>query len=201
MARRSEHSRDELKALILDAAWDIVGSEGGEGLSARRIAKDIGYAPGTIYNLYKSMDDLVLHVNAKTLDLLGDVLNSDVCNKEGVSAEGNMKTMARLYMDFANDYHTYWLMLFTYQLPEERKSVGWYQEKVDGLFKPLECLVLPFYNDVNEGKKAAKVLWASIHGLCFLQETRKIPVMSGGEGVFEMSDYLIDTFVKGLKVH
>ena len=59
MARRSDHSRDELKALILDCAREIAEEEGLRGLTARRIATEIGYAPGTIYNLFSNLDDLI----------------------------------------------------------------------------------------------------------------------------------------------
>ncbi len=68
MARRKDHSREELKDLILQAAWKIVGAEGYEGLTARRVAAEIGYAPGTIYNLFASMDDLCQQLCGRTLD-------------------------------------------------------------------------------------------------------------------------------------
>jgi AcrR family transcriptional regulator len=201
MARRSDHSRDELKELILNTSWSIVGSEGFDGLSARRIAKEIGYAPGTIYNLYQSMDDLILHVNARTLDILYTVLSAEECNDDKQCSAENMKTMARLYMEFAQTHRPYWLMLFRHQLPEARKSMGWYQDKIDLLFKPLEGVLTPFYSESDNRKKrvSARVLWASIHGLCFLQETGKIPVVSKGEEVPDMAGFLIDTFVRGIE--
>lgn len=67
MARRSDHTRDELRTLILEAAWSIIGQENAEGLTARRVASEIGYAPGTVYNLFESMDDLILNINLRTL--------------------------------------------------------------------------------------------------------------------------------------
>ena len=70
MARRNDHTREELKDLIIEESWRIIEKHGFEGLTARRIAKNIGYAPGTIYNMFISMDDLYLQLNAKTLDLL-----------------------------------------------------------------------------------------------------------------------------------
>lgn len=200
MARRNDHSRDELKDIILNTAWEIVGTDGVEGLSARRIAKDIKYAPGTIYNLFESMDDLILHINARTLDLLYEVLNAKECHDNTKTPATNMKVMAHRYMAFAQEYRPYWLMLFRHPLPESRKNMKWYKDKIDQLFTPLERLLSPSFSDTDNRKLcvAARVLWASIHGLCFLQETGKIPVISKNNKTPDMAGFLIDTFVRGI---
>lgn len=202
MARRSDHTREELKQLILDKAWKIAGKKGFEGLTARAIAAEAGYAPGTIYNLFKSMDDLILQINARTLDLLYETLSNPACNDPKKSPSGNMKAMAASYMAFARDYRPYWLMLFHFRLPEGRKVQKWYQGKIDALFEPLEKLLTPLFTErqKNKRKMAARVLWSSVHGLCFLQETGKVSIVSGDDGqAGDMAAYLIDTFLAGLK--
>jgi AcrR family transcriptional regulator len=60
MARRSDHSRDELYNLAMTAARDIVRREGMAALTARGLATAIGYSPGTLYNLFDSLDELAL---------------------------------------------------------------------------------------------------------------------------------------------
>jgi AcrR family transcriptional regulator len=198
MARRSDHTREEIRELILDESWKIIGSEGFEGLTARGIAGRIGYAPGTIYNIFNSMDDLALHTNARTLDLLFDVLSDPASGAAGVPTEG-LKILARRYMAFTKEYRPYWLMLFNREVPEGRKDLEWYQEKIDRLFAPLEDLLARYFGPRDKRKAvAARVLWASVHGLCILQGTGKIPVVKDGGSVPDMADYLIDTFVKGI---
>jgi AcrR family transcriptional regulator len=44
---------------ILDAARDILASEGYEGLSMRKVARRIDYSPTAIYLHFKDRDDLV----------------------------------------------------------------------------------------------------------------------------------------------
>lgn len=201
MARRSDHNREELKRMILDSAWRIVTGKGFEGLTARAVAKDIGYAPGTIYNLFDSMDDLYLSVNALTLDKLYKVLSDpSICSSEKTVLE-NMKAMAGLYMTFAHENRAHWLMLFTHHLPEGQKIPQWYQEKIDLLFQPLEELLKPYYDDDEDKKRkiAARALWASIHGVCFLEQTGKLPVMDDKDmQARAMVDYLIESFFRGL---
>ncbi len=76
MGRRSDHSRDNLRAMILEAARAILAADGLRGLTARRIAKAIGYSPGTLYNFFTNIDELILHVNAQTLDVVYDRLSA-----------------------------------------------------------------------------------------------------------------------------
>ncbi len=201
MARRSDHTRDELKEVILNASWKIIEKHGFSGLTARRIANDIGYAPGTIYNIFSSMDDLYLAVNSMTLDKLYDTLSSTECQAPKKTPIQNIKKMAQLYRAFTKKHRSHWLMLFTYILPKGKKPPSWYQEKITRLFEPLENLLKPFYSEKQSRKRkmAARVLWASVHGICFLEETGKIPLISNQENPPDMTGYLIDNFVSGIQ--
>lgn len=201
MARRSDHTREELKKAILDSSWKIVKKDGFSGLTARHIALDIGYAPGTIYNIFGSMDDLYLNVNSMILDKLYETLSSAECQSPKRSPALNMKKMAQRYRAFTKKNRQHWLMLFTYILPSQKKPPLWYQEKVTRLFEPLEELLIPFYTEKQSRKRkmAARVLWASVHGICFLEETGKIPLISNQENPPDMTGYLIDNFISGIK--
>ncbi len=201
MARRADHTKEELKAIIINAAWDIAGKGGAEILTARKIAAEIGYAPGTIYNNFKSMDDIYLLVNARTLDMLYEVLSSDQCTNPSRPLLQNLKTMASVYTRFAQEYKPYWLMLFSSHLPESRTSNEWYKEKIECLFDPLEKLLEPLFLPKQKKKKriATRTLWASIHGLCFLQETGRMPDIDGQGHTQTMAHYLIETYIAGIQ--
>ena len=70
MGRRSIHTAEELRELILKAATELIESDGLAGLSAREVARRIGYSPGTLYNVFDNLDDLVLTIEARLLDRL-----------------------------------------------------------------------------------------------------------------------------------
>ena len=74
MPPRGEHSRSELRALILAAAGEIAEADGLRGLTARAIAGRIGYSPGTLYNIFADLDDVVIQLNGATLDALHETL-------------------------------------------------------------------------------------------------------------------------------
>ena len=44
--------------MAMAAAREIAEKEGLRGLTARRIAREIGYTVGTLYNLFDNLDDL-----------------------------------------------------------------------------------------------------------------------------------------------
>ncbi|MGB2336434.1 MAG: TetR/AcrR family transcriptional regulator, partial [Alcanivorax sp.] len=74
MARRNQHSREELQALAIDAVRELVVEQGLGKLSVRKVAEKIRYTPGMLYHVFANLDDLILHANAATLDtLLGDM--------------------------------------------------------------------------------------------------------------------------------
>ena len=51
MGRRSQHTSEDLHTLILEGSEQIIAAHGLAGLSAREIARSVGYSPGTIYNI------------------------------------------------------------------------------------------------------------------------------------------------------
>ena len=68
MGRRSDHSRDEIQKMAIDAAAKIVETEGFQSVTARKVASKIGYTVGTLYHVFRNFDDLVIHMNAQTID-------------------------------------------------------------------------------------------------------------------------------------
>lgn len=201
MARRNDHTRQELQDIIVEEAWKIIEKDGLEGLTARKIAKIIGYAPGTIYNIFNSMEDLYLQINSKTLDLFFGHLHASNCLDKNHAPIENLKAMALCYLNFAKQYKPFWLMLFNVQVSNDRPDPKWLHDKIDQLFTPLEELLTPYFTDKEaiERKTAARVLWASVHGLCFLQETNKISIVNEESTAQDMSDLLIDTFIAGIE--
>ena len=124
MARRSDHTREELKDLILASATKIIEKEGFSALTARKIASDIGYTPGTLYNVFQSMDGLTLALNGITLEKLLPVLaQSKEVNKDKAPEE-IMKAMAREYRDFATTNRERWLMMFKHEISDEESPNG-----------------------------------------------------------------------------
>lgn len=197
MARRSDHSREHLKDMALNAAIRIVETEGFEKLTARRLAGEIGYTPGTLYNIFGSMDGLYYAINALTLETLLNTLAK--AGLKTADAQESLMEMAGAYIGFAHKNTHLWLMLFN--APLTGSPPDWYAEKIESVFIPLEKALLSLY-DENTPKQeitlAARTLWAAVHGICYLEITQKGPLTSTRKKTLEMASYLIRHLINGI---
>ena len=173
MGRRSEHTPDALRELIIEACEAIISEDGLAGLSAREIAKRVGYSPGTIYNVFDSLDDLILQVEARVLDGLDARLAA--LKNEG-SADDLVLTLARAYLAFTTERPRLWNLLFEHHLPTTMQVPAWYQHKLDQLLERVETVVRPIVRDqdASRARIAARVLWAGVHGITSLATTGKL---------------------------
>jgi AcrR family transcriptional regulator len=114
MARRSEHSLEELKAMVLDAAEAIVIEEGLSALKVRKVAVEIGYTVGSIYMVFANMADLIMHINARTLDNIAGQLEQ----VQDCAADQCIEALAQTYLSYASQNLNRWSMLFEYRLPQ-----------------------------------------------------------------------------------
>jgi AcrR family transcriptional regulator len=168
MARRKDHSPEELKVAILGSAKKLIYSKGLSGLTARALAKDIGYTPGTIYNFYRDMDALVTEVNYMTLKRLHEYCFGRVRQaKAGYEAA---RTLAYAYIDFASENERAWRTLFIEtNRAKNTKLPAHYRQCVADLFRLIETTLQKNLNiAANEAKKTARMLWASLHGITSL---------------------------------
>ena len=74
----------------LDAAQDIIQNQRFVGLSAREVARRIEYSPGTIYNMFENLDDVVLHVEARVLDALDKRLSAVLADGDSSDRVGRL---------------------------------------------------------------------------------------------------------------
>jgi AcrR family transcriptional regulator len=194
MARRYKHSLEEIRTMILNSAEAIVVEEGYAALNARKLAMDIGYTAGSIYMVYDSMTDLVLHINAKTLDEITAHLEDSQLKKKKVSA----KALVRSYFKYAHKNLNRWRLLFEYRLPQNTPLPEWYQQHVDKNFSKIETL---FSKTIPErigidNKLAVQALWGGLHGIYTLS-------VSNAPGAVKVSDIeasmvlLVENFVSG----
>ena len=56
MGRRSEHTKKQLKELIITASIKLISEIGPSAFGTRAIAKEIGYSFGTIYHVYGDLE-------------------------------------------------------------------------------------------------------------------------------------------------
>jgi AcrR family transcriptional regulator len=196
MARRSDHTPEALRALILDAAEAIVATDGLSTLTARGIAARIGYSPGTIYHLFANLDEVVLHVEARVLERLEQTLASLPPAKD---PETGLKTLANAYLAFTFANRRLWGMLFEHALPNGVATPDWYAERLGQLLAVLERALQPFFRaeHASERVRAARVLWASVHGIASLSVADKLTNVTI-DTAGALIDDLVTTYITGI---
>jgi AcrR family transcriptional regulator len=115
MGRRSDHSRDELHALILSAGADLLAEVGLAGFSAREVARRVGYSIGTIHNVFGNTDGLITAINTRSFGLWAAHLD------ERLAAAGDGDRIAALvdgYFGFARANTGLWTAIFDHRLPQ-----------------------------------------------------------------------------------
>ena len=195
MGRRSIHTPEELRELIIEAATEILEHDGLEGLSAREIAKRINYSPGTLYNVFENLDDLLLTIEARLLDRLAERLaRTDTSG----TPQQRLQRLAQAYVAFTQEQPKLWNLLSQHRMPAGRDVPGWYQAKLECLLVPLEDALTPLLDDANGARRrAARTLWASVHGVTSLATTDKLAHVTGHAGGVLIDD-LVSTYLAGL---
>jgi len=188
--------------MILDSAEQIIVRDGVAKLTARQIATDIGYTVGSIYMVFPSMADVVMHFNASTLDNIADRL-AMVREQEQVVLEQCLEELAKAYLNYASRNFNRWHILFDYRPNEINKiEIDWFQQRIDALIIqfaiPLQKLAP--HRPTSEITLAAKSLWASIHGIGVLFLVGK-PIASPPEQLHESAVLLVRSFIHGWKHH
>ncbi len=197
MGRRADHTREELHELALTAARTIVSADGLRGLTARGVARGIGYTIGTIYNLFDDLDDLIVHLNGTTLDALYEAVTAEPV---GHGPEAALRAYARRYKEFTDTHPKLWRALFEHQLPDGYVRPRWYEPKVIRLLGLAERALEPFFepDQTTLRQHHARVLWSSLYGICSLAQSQKI---NEGETATALTDTLITTYLAGLSAH
>jgi len=197
MARRSEHSQQEIKDMVLNAAETIVVEEGFDKLKVRKIAMDIGYTVGSIYMVFDNMADLIMHIKGHTLDDIATQLNAIDATE---TAEQKIVLLAKTYLLFASNNFNRWRMIFEHQLAENEKVPDEYQQKVNQIFRIVEVEFeqLSSTHTDEQSKQAARALWSGVHGICTLSLTGKLDLL-GVDSIENTVVLLVENFIAGWK--
>lgn len=165
MGRRSDHSRDQLREMIISEGHRQMSEVGFARFSAREVAKAIGYSIGTLYNVFGSYDQLILAINGRTLDLwLGD-LEARLAGQ----AVGRLHAAVCAYFEFAMRHGNAWTALYDFRLPDNEAMPEDYQRKVTAI---TEVVVREIAAALPAGHKdkapaLARSLLATVHGHCY----------------------------------
>jgi len=166
MGRRSDHSRSELAAMILTEGHRQLAEVGYARFSARELAKRIGYSVGTLYNVFGSLDLLMLAINGVTLDGWRAYLELRL---EASPPDQRLKSAISAYFEYAVLNGHAWTALYDFRLPVGDVAPASYTAKVEAIFEVVIAEIAAVLAPERRihAPALARSLLASVHGHCF----------------------------------
>ena len=200
MARRSDHTREQLKEMALVAAEQLLSEKSASELSTRQIATKMGYTVGTLYQIFKNLPDLLLHVNARTLKKLYD--DCQQLELVQLNPEQVILSYANVYLSFAHSHAGLWEVIFDNTIINDDELPDWYLGQVNSLFSLVESQLKIIRPEASELEitKTSRVLWSSVHGICTLSINNNLFAQSACNSS-ELIDSLIYNFLSGWRTH
>lgn len=156
--------RDALRARLIEAAEKRMEVNGLTGLRARDITKDAGCALGGLYTAFGDLDDLVLHINARTLDRLSDALAAAM---DDLAPKDALLAIALEYGHFAEANRPLWDALFDHKPAKDAPTPDWFIDRqravMSHVVTPLHALQ-PGLTEADLHLRA-RTYFSAIHGI------------------------------------
>jgi AcrR family transcriptional regulator len=160
----------------------------------REVARRIGYTVGALYLVFENLDDLIVHLNERTVMELRESLERI---RGRASQPGqNLRLLVAAYFGFALLHTARWRLVFEHRLPEGQKAPPTYAGHTAAIFE----LVKRHLKEIDRGRddatadELATTLWSGAHGICMLAVTGKLQLATHSS-VQRLLDVLLDQFV------
>ncbi len=150
--------------MILAEGHRLMAETGYARFSAREVAKRIGYSIGTIYNVFGSLDALLLAINRRTFAIWAAWLR----DKLAVAGEDRIAALVAGYFDFAERNPNIWMAIYDHRLPPGAEMPDSYRAQRSALTGIVEEEIAKVLPPAAHGEAAAlaRSLVALVHGHC-----------------------------------
>lgn len=164
MGRRSDHTRQELEHLFLVEGHKHMAEVGFARFSAREVAKRIGYSIGTLYNVFGTLDQLLIAINTRTFQLWAEEVRAAL-EKSGPD---RIRCLVEAYFGFARANRHSWTAIYDHHLPPDVVLSDEQNQRRGGLTQIIVdevVAVLPSRAQAD-APRLARSLIAVVHGHC-----------------------------------
>jgi len=165
IVERKMRQKGEVKASILDAAWQLVENEGWQNLSIRKIAEAIEYSSPVIYDHFANKEAILLEFTKRGFQLLNEEL---IKSKEKFSKpEQQIEAIAYAYWKFAFNNKEYYQLMYGLGMPgcETVKQIPELSSFIQILIGPIKDLLAKNQNTESDSFLKLNTFWSALHGL------------------------------------
>lgn len=164
MGRRSDHTPDQLRALLIAKGHALMAEVGYARFSGREVAKRAGYSVGTIYNVFGSLEGLLAAINTQTFLLWSQHLEHELA----IGGDDRIASLVRGYFAFALENPEIWSAIYEHRLPDgkglsESDLAG--RAKLTLIVESEVAAALPETTGLDVSRYARSLI-ATVHGHC-----------------------------------
>lgn len=168
---RKLRQKEEVRASILETAWNLILTEGWQSFSIRKVADAIEYSVPVIYSHFENKDAILLEFNRKGFQLLAETMGRA---KAGEPDPANqIRAMGRAYWNFAFENKEYYQLMFGLGIPTcetaaRIPAMGLFAETIMG---SIICMVPQGTKPAFDPWLKYQSFWSMLHGLVSINMT------------------------------
>jgi AcrR family transcriptional regulator len=172
VARRKEHTHEQIRHMAISAVVEHLQSHGVDNLSLRKVATTIGYVPSTLINIFGSYQYLLLAVSEQTLLQLAAQLQLI----KPTTPKQTIEQMAIVYSQFALANRRCFRLVFELTMTDDQPLPAAHLRLIKSLFSDVESQLSQYFPSAceQEVEMMSRVLWGGIHGLTCLSLDGKL---------------------------
>ena len=162
---RKQRQKEEVRASILETAWEMILTEGWQSFSIRKVADAIEYSVPVIYSHFENKDAILLEFNRKGFQLLVGALavakggNDKPCDQ--------IRAMGHAYWDFAFANKEYYQLMFGLGIPgcDAASKIPAMTAFKDLVIGSIVAMVAPGKTPTFDPFLKYQSFWSMMHGL------------------------------------
>jgi AcrR family transcriptional regulator len=136
LVRPRESEREDIRSLVLEKSRDLFLEFGYGHISMRRIAREIGYSPGTIYLYFKNKAEILYELHNEGFRLMFREkmkLRQELMQKPEIFQDPllRLEEGGKMYVRFALKYPGYYDVMFN--MPEPQQFIEYLRKKKNSL--------------------------------------------------------------------
>jgi AcrR family transcriptional regulator len=162
-------TRDQTRQALLDAAHDLLATEGPGSLTVRRMAAAAGMSTMNVYSRFGGKDGVLDELYTDGFRRLGEAMDAA---RDTDDAAGDVRRCGKLYRRFALEHPTYYSLMFDRVVPDFEPSAGAQEVAIGTLVKLQQRVERAMAaGSIRQGDAfaVATALWACMHGLVSLE--------------------------------
>ena len=191
IVERKIRQKEEVRASILKAAWQLVVEDGWQALSIRKIAEAIEYSAPVIYDHFANKEAILFEFTRQGFRMLNAEMEK--AKKRSPDPEKQIEAMAYSYWEFAFGHRAYYQVMYGLGMPscETISQISELGEFTDMVMEPISAIIRKSSKPGAEAYLKLHTFWYMLHGLI------SISMMNNNESKLELNQLVIRDFIVG----